>query len=201
MPPFGVSICVSAISLLRRQRVGAQPVEERFRPGPETSYFAKLVWSRTPTAERTARHSSPTASNQLPRRKEYSSCAGPFRENQPLPPEADAEDRAFREQSFVERVELQRPPSRPFLLGEVDLVLVLEDLGRPGDDVGGVGREVAEAADVELPHVVRGLSVDDPLRRITGAAGEDDAEDAEAGEDVELPQPRTGPIRQRPSGV
>ena len=45
--------------------------------------LAKLVWSRTPTAERTARHSSPTASNQLPRRNEYSSRAGsPSRANQ-----------------------------------------------------------------------------------------------------------------------
>ena len=43
---------------LRGEPVRAQPVEERRRaPGPETSNFAKLVWSSTPTAERTARHS------------------------------------------------------------------------------------------------------------------------------------------------
>ena len=46
-------------------------------PGPETLNLAKLVWSSTPTAERTARHSSPTASNQLPRRNEYSSRSPP----------------------------------------------------------------------------------------------------------------------------
>ncbi len=59
MPPRGVHICVSDMRPIERGSVFAQRRSSNLcAPGPETSYFAKLVWSSTPTDDRTAAHSS-----------------------------------------------------------------------------------------------------------------------------------------------
>ena len=69
IPPSGVHIWVSAV---RPTFPGSAFAHMRSRyasaPGPLSSNLAKLVWSITPTASRTARHSSPTAECQLARR-------------------------------------------------------------------------------------------------------------------------------------
>ena len=82
-PPRGVHICVSAIlPTSAGRRLAHSRSSSASAPSPLTTNLAKLVWSSTPTPPRTARHSSPTASNQLPRANEYSSTAGPAFANQ-----------------------------------------------------------------------------------------------------------------------
>ena len=77
IPPRGVHICVSDIlPTSAGSRFAHSRSSSPSAPTPLTMNFAKLVWSSTPTPLRTARHSSPTASNQLPRPNEYSSRAG-----------------------------------------------------------------------------------------------------------------------------
>ena len=66
MPPCSSSICVTT---MRPSLVGSAFAHRRSRnevaPGPRTTYFPKLVWSRTPTRSRTARHSAATCSSQF----------------------------------------------------------------------------------------------------------------------------------------
>ena len=94
----------------------------------------------------------------------------------------------------MQGVPLDRPSGVALLLRVVDRVLACVDVDRPRNEERRRLRVLAEAADVELPHVVARLAVDDPLGCVApGAAREDDAEDAEAGEHVEIAQTRHGP--------
>ena len=71
MPPFGVHICVSAIRPYRRRersRTAGRAPPRHPGPRPRTSRSSSGRARRRPSARR--RHSSPTASCQLPRRNE-----------------------------------------------------------------------------------------------------------------------------------
>ncbi len=102
-----------------------------------------------------------------------------------LPRESGAEDRSLGEQSLIEWARLQRPPGRELFFWVVDGVFAFVHLAGACRHVvrrTGVG---AEAARIQLPHVVPRLSLHDPLRGILPrAAAEDDSEDTEAGQDV-----------------
>ena len=118
-----------------------------------------------------------------------------------LPPESRAVHGSFRQQSIVERTRLQGATRGALFFRVVYGVLEPVDLRRTFRNVLRRARVFGEAAHVELPHVVAGLPVHDPLGRVfTGAAREDDAEDAEASQDMEVGNARQRPHEAKPVG-
>ncbi len=176
-------------ALLRREPVGAEAVEQRRRrPRP-----TRRTWRSSSGRARRRRSARPGTRPRPPR----TSCragrstrrardrSGENQSGRSQPERTPITARFSSSSSYSGSVFSGRAGG-PLLLGVVDLVLVLEHLRRAGDDVRGRVRVLAEAADVELPHVVARLPLDDPLRGVAaGSAAEDDAEDREAGEDVQ----------------
>src|SRR3954469_17157849 len=202
MPPACRHICVSAM----RPSAGSRFAQRRSRnasaPGPETRYFEKLVWSSAPTAERTARPPPSTARETngsalladrvvpvpAPHRVLVARAVAGEPEG-PLPAEAEAHHRTALAEHVVQRVPLHGATRVALLLRVVDRVLARVDVDSAWDQERRRARVVAEAADVELPHVVARLAVDDPLGGVAScAAREDDPEYAEPGQHVEVAQ-------------
>src|SRR5439155_16648086 len=175
---------------LRRSLVREHSIEERLgsRPGDGELGEARLVEDADAGADGAALLPDGIEPVATAERVLVASRVAVAREpERALPAEAAAEDGAAGQQALVDRVGLQRPTCRQLLLRIVDRVLPLVDLACPRDEVWPRGGVAAEATDVELPHVVARLAVDDPFRGIAArAAGEDDPEDAEAGEDMEV---------------
>ena len=116
-----------------------------------------------------------------------------------LPAEAGAEHRTPGPEKVVQRVGLRRPSGGTLLLGIVRGVLVPIALAGARDDVAGVGGVLAEAPDVELPHAVARLAVEDPLGQVAArTARVDDAEEREAGQHPEVAPPRDGAHERAP---
>ena len=181
---------------LAREGVRAEPVEQAFRAGAGEAVLgeARLVEQAGAGTDCAALLADRVEPVPAPERVFVPAHAVAREPERPFPAEAGPVDGAATAQPLVERVGLQRPSRRQLLLGEVDRVLPLVDLGGPGDEVRRRRGVASEAADIELPHVVAGLPVDDPLRCVAaGAAREDDPEDAEACEDVEVLEARHRP--------
>jgi hypothetical protein len=118
-----------------------------------------------------------------------------------LPPESRAVHGSFRQQSIVERARLQGATRGALFFRVVYGVLEPVDLARTFRNVLRRASVIAKAAHVELPHVVAGLPVHDPLGGVfTSAAREDDTEDAEAGQNMEVGNARQRPHEAKPVG-
>ena len=115
---------------LGRQPVGAEPVEQRLGAlaADDELREARLVEHADAAAHRAALLADGVEPVAAAERVLVAGGPGPREPERALPAGANAHHRALGHEAVVERVGLERAARRPLLLGEVDLVLVLEHL-------------------------------------------------------------------------
>ena len=191
MPPRGAHLCQRhPADLARRRLATAGRAAPRRRAAHEVLGEARLVEHADATAHRTALLADGVEPVAAPEgvlvaagRTARTRAAAPSRSARP------SRRPCSSSRSYSGSVLSGRPAGRSSS-GKWILYSSSKTSEARCHDVRGRARVAAEAADVELPHVVARLALGDPLGRVPpGPAAEHDPEDREAREHVQPPLP------------